>query len=161
SEASILDSEEGEKSENRYCYEITLPVDQVKHKSLFMQQDIVRTFGLVASKGVEEMNCLVLQTLQPPTALRTSGGPSRLELEPDVPDKGMWNYPAARLANVLENRIGLPVIDETGIEFNLDIPFPPNFHTYKLEEVEQFLTSLNMRFARAKRSIPVIRITDS
>lgn len=156
----LLDRTFNRLPENRYCYEIILPAVSEEEIKNILKQDLIRTFGIEARKDITTLDCFVLKADTNKANFQTKGDAPVMDVESSSLKKHLTNKPIELLAGLLQSVLGVVVVNETGIEYNIDISFPYNFLQYKLPEVKDFLAKKGLVLLPAKRDLEVIVIAD-
>lgn len=156
----LLDPIENKKPGNRFCYEIiTRPVLKTELNK-YIQEDIRRYFGLVALNDVRPIDCIILTKGSQKQVLQTKGGKSGMDVRKSTLTKHITNEPVQTLADFLRTLLSTPVINETGIDYNIDISFPSPINSYNYSQLKDFLKSKGLQLTAAKRDLEVVIITD-
>lgn len=150
--------------ENRFCYEIILPTvtegDSMDKIKTYLREDIYRTFGLTAHAEQRMRECYLLTATKEIAKFKTKGENLFFDWEKDTKNKKMINRSISLLGGLVESIVQQPVIDETGINYNLDIDFPYNIHDFTVQQLQQFLKTKGLILEPAKREMEVMVITD-
>ncbi len=111
-----------------YCYELMVPPSQADQLYTFMQQDLMRYFGVKAKVEKRNIKCLVLCLISRKDKLQTKGGTPKTNFYSRTEDsiKYYHNHPFNEFVSNLKGyykREGLavPFIDGTGYSGNVDI----------------------------------------
>ena len=160
SRESILDPAISQLPENRFCYEIILPTVSQDEIKTYLQQDIMRTFGITAKSDKRTLDCYVMKAGKAAHNLRTKGDNSNIDIAPTTLKKQITNQPINALINVLQATFGSAVVDETGIDYNIDISFPSDFLEYSSSDTKAFLEKKGLTLSPSKKELEVVVITD-
>lgn len=110
-------------TKNVFCYSLIMPGEKATKQRMqqMMQRDLQNYFGFAVSIETRKFPCWKLVATDDARAkLRTAGGISELiELIPRAEYK-LQNLPVKRLFRII-GRLGDPILDETGIDGNIDI----------------------------------------
>ncbi len=148
------------KTENRFCYEITLPTVSDEEININLRQDLTRTFGISVRNDMRILNCYVIEATKKVTYLRTKGGKRSIDISPSALNKHLSNHPVKSLVDILQPRLDAPVVNETGIDYNIDMSLPYNFHNYSSSEIIEFLEENGFRLLPSKKTLEVVVIED-
>ena len=146
-----------------YWYSLLVPAAQASDSTLLkaMQQDLERTFGFVAQVRKRKMPCYVLTVDRKARArLKTTHDDKSNDiLEPaeiKLTDISMSAFVESIFYKHIMNQP--PIIDKTGIGFNIDIHLKVNI--YDLEDIKRALAPLGFKLRERKRRMDVIVIAD-
>ncbi|MEX1239367.1 MAG: DUF3738 domain-containing protein [Cyclobacteriaceae bacterium] len=146
-----------------YWYSLLIPESEASDSALLraMRQDLQRTFGFVAQIEKRRMPCYVL-TLEKraKSRLRTTHGDKTNDIiepaEVKLTDIPMATFVETIFYKHIMNQP--PIIDHTGIDFNIDIHLRANI--YDLEDIKAALEPLGFRLRQRTKRMDVIVISD-
>ncbi len=145
---------------NSYCYELAIPPVPLSKAYEYMQQDLLRYFGLSGIYIKEPTDCYVLTADSSASLLaKTKGGKSVNHIF-DPFDKELINGPLSTLSLYLNNRLDLPVVNETQITYNIDLGLPDK-KELSLPELQQVLAKYGLHITIEKRTVEQFFITSS
>lgn len=143
---------------NSYCYELAIPPVPLAKAYEYMQQDLQRYFGLLGSFVKEPTDCYVLTADSSASLLaKTKGGKFSNHIF-DPFDKELINGPVSTLALYLNNRLDLPVVNETQITYNIDLVLPDK-KELSIPELQLVLAKYGLHIAIEKRTVEQFFIT--
>ncbi len=164
SRESFFDFTISQLPENRFCYEITIPIfseeDPMDRIKTYLQEDIRRTFNLTAYSEKRVVECYTLKAAKEISKFKTKGGEPSLRWEKNSKNKKMVNEPVSVLINLMESILQKLVLDETGINYNIDLDFPDNIKEFNVQQWKQFLKTKGLILEPAKKEMEVVVITD-
>ncbi|MGD0744346.1 MAG: TIGR03435 family protein [Verrucomicrobiota bacterium] len=114
-----------ELPQGKYDYIASLP----SGNELALQQEIRKQFGVVAQRETRTTDVLLLEVRNPDAlGLRPSRGRNSQDGASFNSSQGQWSFKNSRLSMLvgpLENYLGTPVVDQTGItdKFDIDLKF--------------------------------------
>jgi uncharacterized protein (TIGR03435 family) len=140
---------------NRYDFICTLP----SHQGAALQDELRKQFGLAGKLEMRETNVLLLTVKNPKAAgLQPSSVPSNAAASLQGKGRGNLsgeNVALAALANDLEQRLGIPVIDQTGAEdgrFDFELTWDQPEPMLNINGLKQALANeLGLELIPAKR----------
>ena len=127
----------------KYCYELITRIKPKKELLEEMQQTLSEYFNIVPVKQTIYQNCYLLTVNNDKNGkiLMSGGGRGESDLDKETIHKFIKNKPLTELVNYLNAILDKPVIDNSGIEQNIDITFPEAFPLYTPLQVKNFLKS--------------------
>lgn len=141
---------------NSYCYELSLPPCADTDRQKYMQEDLHRALGVRVRAEKRAVKCLVLKSGNGMDNLLTKGGEPFENLETESPIHTIRNLPTSVLTDALDELpilAGLPLLDETGIGYSIDLVFPTAFSS--VEELKVFLEGAGFRVEETQRVMEV------
>ena len=142
-------------SENLHCYELILPKQRKHDLYKVMRFEIEHFFGLTATVDTLETKAYAL--------VKIGSGPKPSEGKPRPPEKPLtflhWNASATTLAQSLEQRLAIPVVDETGMTTPFDI-YWDDLERKGLDAVQIELRKHGLELREVQRNVELLVIRD-
>lgn len=110
--------------ENIFTYELISPPIAFEQVMMDMQEGLKRTFHADVRVEKRKIKCLALSASSHISKAYTKGGETRAEFEKSFETKYLQNYPMIDLLWLLNTWFPIPVIDETKLTQNIDMPLP-------------------------------------
>ncbi|MBX2925427.1 MAG: TlpA family protein disulfide reductase [Chitinophagaceae bacterium] len=154
---------EGEQNawykENMYSLEVIVPIDKVSTLYKEMLQELNRHSGYTAKMENRNINCFVLMSTSKKDQLKSRGGETDIRMF-YVDRPYLKNAPLQYLIARLNNcpAIAIPIVDETGIDFPVDMDFPEGFSD--LEKITLRLKQYGLVLEKAERNMEVFVIRE-
>lgn len=153
------DENEAWKRKNMYSLEVIVPVQQASGLYKEMLRQLNQYSGYTGSMKNKNVNCFVLMAAGKSNALKSRGGEREIRLfnenEPCLKNASL-KYLIARLNNC--PAIAIPVIDETGIDFPVDMDFPEGFSD--MEQITRRLKQYGLVLEKAERNMEIFVIRE-
>lgn len=145
-----------------YCYDLTIGPIQATNFDFkaYLKDDLKKYFKVSAEKQKRKLRCLIFVKQDKITDLFTRYTESQLDLESTSIKKYIHNYPIHDILNFLEEYIGIPLIDETGIIQNIDLNFPDNLDLSNSKALIDYLKQIGLAIKEEERELEVAVITD-
>lgn len=143
---------------NRYCYDLIVPGASEETLRSYLRQDLQRTFNITVCNEKRTMKCRVLTTTNKLAKSYTKGGVSKWDFDEYSTKKYMQNQPIATVVQVLNTWFKIPLMNETGLEKNIDITLPKN-----LSDTTAMLKALKdagFKIEEKTMEVPVTIISD-
>ncbi|KAA9040830.1 DUF3738 domain-containing protein [Ginsengibacter hankyongi] len=144
-----------------FCYEITTPPVSQQKINEYLQSDLERTFHAVARKEMRDIDCYILTANNNISKCITKGGAASIDINEKSLRKYINNTSPKVLAEMLDNLLDKPVIDESGFTGNIDMVFPGSIYHYTPAQVISFLAAKGFTVSVASRKIAVGVIAES
>ncbi|KAJ1604387.1 hypothetical protein OJ253_3711 [Cryptosporidium canis] len=143
------------KYRNTYSYELMLPAMPMKKAMKFMRADLDRYFGLSVKTEKQMMKTFVLSFSGDAKKSLSKGGQMNTNIYGGDRPVVLQNCPIGILVNYLnDNKIFKhPVIDETNIQFTVDMTFPD-----RLTNFNSFVETLKMYGFQLKEQIKELEV---
>lgn len=136
--------------QNTYCYEITMPLnftqDQFEQR---LREDLELYLGLEGFEDKRKVQCYVLQKDQDAATKLISF---------KQPEKPRFKTTTG-LEETLNLTLPVPVIDETGITGNINLP-DINGNIYNPEDVRKYLAQFGLKIIKTERKLDVFVIRE-
>ncbi|HEX5153616.1 MAG TPA: redoxin domain-containing protein [Parafilimonas sp.] len=149
-----LHHNEEEDNRNSYCYEVIAPADVAVLKE-YMQQDLERTFNVVAVNEERTIKCYALKKISNTGAVISLGDSSGMDVEKTTLNKYIHNKPIAAFIEVLNYILPVPVTDDTGIPGNISFDFPFNIWDYDMQQWNGFLANYGLELQEIHKKMEV------
>jgi uncharacterized protein (TIGR03435 family) len=161
------------KNDARIVFNIQTPTNQFDFISTYpanqgaaLQDELRKEFGLVGKLEVREMPVLLLTVKNPePTRLRRSSAPPNSPASLQGKGRGHLvgkNVALTNLTNDLEQRLGIPVVDQTGLHnghFDFDIVWDQSTPMLNIKGLKQALfDELGLELIPAKQPTEIVLI---
>ncbi|MCO5234934.1 MAG: hypothetical protein M9933_01595 [Chitinophagaceae bacterium] len=145
--------------ENMYNLEVIVPMQQAPHLYSEMLQELNRSSGYYGKMEHKNTACMVLSAPAKPGDLHTKGGKTEVQINNEKQFR-FKNIPIKTLIAWLNNNsvISIPVIDETGIDFPVDMDFPEGFSD--IEQISRRLKRYGLVLQKAERDMEVFVIRE-
>lgn len=147
-----------------YCYDITLPPRSMREFNLrsYLKNDLKRTFNITVSIQKRKIKCLILtaENRQRILSARSRYNEADASLAEENLSKYIHNWPVSEIARYIEAKVGEPVINNTGIETNIDINFPAEFTWSDKQAIYTVLENNGFSIGEEERIMDVAVITD-
>lgn len=114
-----------QKLEEVYCYELIVPPTTYQLARQQFRQDLQRYFNASVKRETRLMKCLVLKK-ERDVNYRSGNQTASIELNENAIQKHIRNYPVNFIANLLNQYIPIPILNETGITQSIAIDLPHN-----------------------------------
>lgn len=159
-DTSLFDFSE-KYSKNLFCYSLTIPQNQVTAARIqsIMQRDLQNYFGFTAT--IEEMSFSCWKLVALPGAkekLKTKGGPEEFKTIIPKADFVARNWPFSEFVQFLRNFNDNDIIDETGINQNVDLQM--NCILTDINQVRNGLHSLGLDLIHGEKVKKVLVIIE-
>ncbi|MBX3240444.1 MAG: TlpA family protein disulfide reductase [Chitinophagaceae bacterium] len=143
--------------ENMYSLELILPVQQAPLLYDEMLQELNRSSGFIGNIECRNIPCFVLTRTGKSNQLKSRGGETKIRLF-YVDHAYLENAPLQYLIGRLNNcpAIAIPVVDETGIDFPVDMDFPEGFSDR--EKIARQLRQYRLALEKTERELEVFVI---
>lgn len=147
--------------ENAYGYFLRVPANNSHKLYDFMQQDMIRLFGLQGSLEERKVRCLVLMKVGKEDRLKTKGGTILNECVDSVECKTRLfrNVSISLLVNLIRfnlRELDLPFIDGTGYIDNIDITI--NNYFKNMDELKHALKKYGLDIVEEERNVEMLII---
>ena len=142
---------EGEKYENRFCYEIITPGTTSEKIYEYMRSDLGRSFSVIVKRQKVKAKSLILKISNRLKKSYSKGGYPEIQISDDAVHKFVRNIPVATFIDMLNEFIPLPIIDESFSTSNIDIELPENFKTCTIEQIKELLTKIGFTIKEEAR----------
>jgi uncharacterized protein (TIGR03435 family) len=161
------------KNDARIVFNTETPTNQFDFISTFtsnqgaaLQNELRKEFGLVGKLDVREIPVLLLTVKNPnPTGLRPSAAPPNAPASLQGKGRGHLfgkNAALTNLANDLEQRLGIPVLDQTGLQkgrFDFDLKWDQSTAMLNISGLKQaLLDELGFELISAKKPTEIVVI---
>lgn len=151
-----------DKYSNYYCYEVITPPVSAKQITTYLQDDIRRSFGLIAKNEMRTINCYALKIKNKHLVqkLLTKGGPVEEDIDKNSLFKHLKNKPFSSLVEILNSLLKYPLIDKSNLTVKVDIELPYNIYNFNIKLLNEFLTKNGLILEEYKNTLEVAVITD-
>ncbi|SEO18051.1 Protein of unknown function [bacterium A37T11] len=140
-----------------YNFEMILPPETNEDKAFSLMNTQLKLYFNHQTEFKEEtINCLVLTVLDNIAKLKTKGGARNFENTPEHDGFALRNESVKTLVNVLQNPDWPPIIDETGLDNNIDIFLL--YKNYNLKAVNEQLLSYGLQLKQTERKVKLLVI---
>jgi thiol-disulfide isomerase/thioredoxin len=144
---------------NLYCYDLILPKELGPQRFVIMQQDLMRNFPHIKADFVErEKKVYVLKITSQELLSKYKTKAGKPDLVSNWNHIAVYNRDFKEVIVWFENYLGVPVITESTLPFNLDVEF--NGDMSKIDQVRQALNKIGLDLIEDKKVIPVLVIHD-
>lgn len=147
-----------------YCYELILPTSSFQHIHKFIQADLEKTFQIKVSTEKKLVNCYVLKATSNISKIISRNSTPVLDMEQETLNRLFINQPVSTLTDLLNNSKAFsatPLINDTGVAYNIDLPNPPLFTEMNTIEALNYLQKIGFAITLEERSIDVAVIEDT
>jgi thiol-disulfide isomerase/thioredoxin len=158
----IAPTEKQKDSSNLYCYELSIGHDSVHRIYEKMQQDLNRIFGFSVTRKMESRPCFVLKLAAgfKRDKLESKGGVPRDEYTSlySTYINEPFSIFVSQLGHLASANNKIEIIDETGIDFPVDITLTANMRDKK--DVERELQRYGIIITEENRPVEILVISD-
>ena len=152
----IIDGEEMKKSllyDSLFCYElITKPMENGPFLD-FLKLDLQRCLGADIKREKRGDEVWILTKTKNVEILRSKSEKSSCHVEEKAKEKYIKNMPVSSLLGVLNTFSPIPVIDETGITYTIDIDLPASLYDISIEESNSYLLKYGLKLVKGNREV--------
>ena len=142
-----------------YCYELITGPATAGEIQTFEQQDLFRSFHLVAQNETRNIDCYLLKTNKRIRFTLSKGGKPAGDTEPETEHKFIRNKPLSELIILIEKLTHKTVLDETDVAGTIDLEIPQNVYQYSIDALKSFLVSKGFELLPAQRPMKAIVIS--
>jgi thiol-disulfide isomerase/thioredoxin len=150
-----------ELNRNLFCYELIVPPASEEEVLKYLRCDLSRNFHAVAHNEKRRIKCYVLSVNKYVSKSIAKGGHSSKDTDKESLHKYFKNTPISDLAIFLNILLDKPVVDETGLNQNIDIEFPTDLYSYNEEKLSSFLSMHGFTLTAASRVMEVAVVSES
>lgn len=145
--------------ENMYSLEVIVPLQQASTLYKEMLQTLNKHSGYTGSMEIRSISCFVLMAADKKQQLKPAKGETAIRMF-YVDHPYLKNAPLQYLITRLNNcpAIAIPVVDETGIDFPVDMDFPEGFSD--IEQISRRLKQYGLVLQKAERDMEVFVIRE-
>jgi thiol-disulfide isomerase/thioredoxin len=136
-----------------YTYELLLPPATENTAMLLMQQDLERYTGFTAKITGQPTACYVLTADTAVLAGCTAGTERPMNRLSEKENRFMQNKPLKTLAVYLDRKLSRPVVDESGVSFNISLSLPA-VDIGDINALRKALLPYGIRLTEAVRTLP-------
>lgn len=141
-----------------YSYDLLLPVSKGDKIFTYMQEDLQRFFGYRSEVKLSEVPCLVISSDKDSAKIISKGEAADYNLYYDYKKKYLHNGQLSLLVSALNDKLDLPLINETNITENITIDLPDDLSD--VAALKSCFEKYGIRLQQAKRVIEIMTITD-
>lgn len=145
--------------QNLFSYELIIPPTNESTVYEYARQDMKRYFNISVKYELRNIKCLVLKAPDGIDGLKNAKKETKdLDLEKASLKKYIHNYPPQFIIGLLNNYIGIPLIDETNITKNISVDLP--FHLNDITRLKESFLQAGLSLKEENRMLKVVVITD-
>ena len=145
--------------QNLFSYELMIPPTTDSAIFEYARQDLKRYFNISVKYELRKIKCLVLTAPSGIDGLKNTKKEAKdLDLEKASLKKYIHNYPPQFIIGLLNNYIGIPLIDETNITKNISVDLP--FHLNDITRLKESFLQAGLSLKEENRMLEVVVITD-
>ncbi len=141
-----------------FCYDLTIPRTTEEQLWAYLREDLKRVFNVRISSINQKMECWVLRAGKDATRSYSKGGSASWDIDESSVNKFMRNQSITAAIQLLNNFLSIPLIDETGLNKNIDLRLPQNLKDEAA--LLQCLRDAGFTLQKKKKLLPVTLITD-
>lgn len=146
------------KYTNSYCYELTVSPSTMEGMLTYFQEDLSRLFHVKVKSEVRMMKCWILKRGKSIEKAYSKNSVQLMDIDENSLHPHLQNQPVSVLVEILNSLPAMrehPIIDESGITYNLDIQFPGNFYNLPSINLKSFLQKKGFTVSEENRNIKV------
>jgi thiol-disulfide isomerase/thioredoxin len=140
-------------SKKTYCYEYTGRPMTFLQLRVVLKQSLEQSFSITAVAEYRSADCFVLSANDSIAKAISKGGRPATDMDSLSLKKYIRNQPVGELLAVLSGMLPYTLVDETGLQQNIDIHFPYSFYQYTLQQVKDFLRNYGLVLTETTRTL--------
>lgn len=145
--------ESNDKDKKLYCYEYTGKPLTLAQLKTTLRHSLEQSFSVTGINEYRPAECFVLSAAPAVSKIISKGGKPVTDMDTLSLKKYIRNQPVNELLAVLGTVLPYTLVDETGLQENIDIDFPYNFHQYNLQQVKAFLLDHGLVLTKTTRTL--------
>jgi thiol-disulfide isomerase/thioredoxin len=145
-----------------YCYDLTIsPIDaKLFDIKKYLRKDLECFFNISVQQGQRLLKSEIIKVKKGVVFPHSKFEKSEADFDNQSVKKYFHNYSLAEILKILEYHFGKPFIDETGINYKIDLDFPDSLELSNREAVLSFLSKIGFEVKEEQRLMDVAIVTD-
>ena len=136
-----------------YCYELIADPTTTERMVDLLRIDLERYLGVTVKLETRGQDVWVLKRVNDEQRLRSTEEKPIWRIDKKAKEKFIRNMPVSALVDVLNTLSPVPVVNETGITFPIDIDLPYGLHQIPISESTSYLLKHGLRLEKEEREI--------